>query len=82
MSSHLVSTFRVSIANTHYYLTFVALHPYYKLTYIEHVWGGANEQDAERAAGNQDAKNWQDEARKILEKTVRNFFLNLSTCSL
>jgi hypothetical protein len=35
------------------------------------VWGGAKEQDAEREAGNWDAKNWQDEARKVLERTVR-----------
>jgi hypothetical protein len=34
------------------------------------VWGGAKEQDAEREAGNWDAKNWQDEARKVLERTV------------
>jgi hypothetical protein len=33
--------------------------------------GGAKEQDDEREAGNWDAKNWQDEARKILERTVR-----------
>ncbi|KAH9959889.1 hypothetical protein BGW80DRAFT_1256366 [Lactifluus volemus] len=25
----------------------LALHPYYKLTYIEHVWGGAKEQESE-----------------------------------
>lgn len=50
---------------------FVALHPYYKLAYIELAWGGAKEQEAERQAGNQHAKNWQDEACKILEKTVR-----------
>ncbi|KAH9955089.1 hypothetical protein BGW80DRAFT_1467274 [Lactifluus volemus] len=29
-----------------------ALHPYYKLTYIEHVWGGAKEQEAKQKAGN------------------------------
>jgi hypothetical protein len=34
------------------------------------MWGGASEQDAEREAGNWDAKNWQDEARKVLERTV------------
>jgi len=47
-----------------------ALHPYYKLTYIEHVWGGAKEQEAEQEAGKLDAKNWQDEAQKVLEQTV------------
>jgi hypothetical protein len=50
----------------------LALHPYYKLAYIELAWGGAKEQDAEFEAGNFHAKNWQDEARKILEKTVSN----------
>jgi hypothetical protein len=50
----------------------IALHPYYKLAYIELAWGGAKEQEAEYEAGNFEAKNWQDEARKILEKTVSN----------
>jgi hypothetical protein len=64
------------------YSLFVALHPYYKLAYIELAWGGAQEQEAERRAGNQHAKNWQDEAYKILEKTVCSFPLNLRQCSL
>jgi hypothetical protein len=34
------------------------------------AWGGAKEQAEEIKAGNVDAKNWQDEARKILENTV------------
>jgi hypothetical protein len=34
------------------------------------AWGGAEEQAKERAAGNRNAKNWQDEARKLVEKTV------------
>ena len=46
------------------------LHPYYKLAYIKMSWGGPDEQAAEIDAGNFDAKDWQDEARKILEKTV------------
>jgi hypothetical protein len=46
------------------------LHPYYKLAYIKHAWGGPEEQAIERAAGNYDAKDWQDEARKIVESTV------------
>jgi hypothetical protein len=33
-------------------------------------WSGPNEQAAEIDAGNPDAKDWQDEARKIVEKTV------------
>jgi hypothetical protein len=47
-----------------------ALHPYYKLEYIKMAWGGAEEQAEEIDAGNLDAKNWQDEAQKILETTV------------
>lgn len=34
------------------------------------TWGGEEEQAKEYAAGNRDAKNWQDEAQKIVEKTV------------
>lgn len=41
------------------------------------AWGGAAEQEEEKAAGDPYAKNWQDEARKIVERTVRflKFFL-------
>jgi hypothetical protein len=46
------------------------LHPYYKLKYIKLAWGGAKEQEAEIAASNKFAKNWQDKARKIIENTV------------
>lgn len=46
------------------------LHPYYKLDYIKLTWGGAKEQQEEREKGNLDAKNWYDEARKVLETTV------------
>lgn len=46
------------------------LHPYYKLAYIKLAWGGPEEQAAEIAAGNLDAKDWQDEAKQIVEKTV------------
>ena len=35
------------------------------------MWGGRAEQEAERKAGNLLAKNWQDEAQKILEDAVR-----------
>jgi hypothetical protein len=47
------------------------LHPYYKLAYIKLAWSGPDEQTAEIAAGNPNAKDWQDEARKIVERTVR-----------
>jgi hypothetical protein len=46
------------------------LHPYFKLHYIKLAWGGAEEQAAERAAGDRGAKNWQEEALKIVENTV------------
>jgi hypothetical protein len=46
------------------------LHPYYKLAYIKLAWGGLEEQAAEVVDGNIDAKDWQDEARQIIENTV------------
>lgn len=49
----------------------LALHPYFKLDWIALHWGGAKEQERDRAKGNLNAKNWQDEARKILEDLVR-----------
>jgi len=49
---------------------FAVLHPYYKLGYIKLAWGGPEEQAAEVAAGNINAKDWQDEARQIIENTV------------
>jgi hypothetical protein len=48
----------------------IVLHPYYKLSYIKLKWGGPVEQAAEIEARNLDAKDWQDEAKKIVEKTV------------
>jgi hypothetical protein len=53
-------------------IRFLVLHPYYKLDYIEMAWGGADEQAKEITAGNLYAKNWQDEAKKIVEATVCN----------
>ncbi|KAF8883509.1 hypothetical protein BD779DRAFT_1472420 [Infundibulicybe gibba] len=55
---------------------YVALHPYYKLAYIKLAWGGPDEQEAERKAGNPDTKDWQDEARKVLETTVEEYWKN------
>jgi len=49
---------------------FEILHLYYKLAYIKVAWGGPEEQAAEIEGGNSYAKDWQDEARKIVEKTV------------
>jgi hypothetical protein len=39
-------------------LSSIALHPYYKLAYIELAWGSAKEQDAKYKARNFEAKNW------------------------
>ena len=50
--------------------TFSVLHPYYKLAYIKLAWGGPDEQAAEIAGGNPYAKDWQDEAKQIVERTV------------
>jgi hypothetical protein len=55
---------------------FVVLHPYYKLAYIKLQWGGPEEQAAEMAAGNYDAKDWHDEAKQIVERTVSCLFLS------
>ena len=45
----------------------LVLHPYYKLAYIKMAWGGPEEQAAEKASGNEDVKDWHDEASKIVE---------------
>jgi len=55
----------------HSYVLALLLHPYYKLDYIEMAWGGTAEQAEEIRAGNKHAKNWQDEAQKIVEAAVR-----------
>jgi hypothetical protein len=63
-----------SYLNECHILIYSALHPYYKLAYIKHSWGGPNEQAAEIADGNADPKDWQDEANKLVEKTVSHMF--------
>jgi len=40
------------------------------MQYIQKAWGGAEEQAAEHAAGNKNAKNWHDEALKIVEDVI------------
>lgn len=54
---------------------FVVLHPYYKLAYIKLSWGGPDEQATEIEAGNPNVKDWHDEAKKIVERTVSCLFL-------
>jgi hypothetical protein len=51
------------------------LHPYFKLNYIKLAWGGAEEQAMERAGGNMGAKNWQEEAMRVVEKAVSSFII-------
>lgn len=65
LGKYLIST--LDLADVH---PFLVLHPYYKLAYIKMSWGGPEEQAAEIAAGNLEAKDWQDEARQIVENTV------------
>jgi hypothetical protein len=79
LSLHLVRSAYKTVNVDYLLVSFIALHPYYKLAYIELAWGGAKEQEAEYEAGNFKAKNWQDEAQKILEKTVSNIAISLHT---
>ncbi|KAF8890903.1 hypothetical protein BD779DRAFT_1437956 [Infundibulicybe gibba] len=46
------------------------LHPYYKLAYIKMAWGGHEEQKQEWDEGNPDAKDWQHEARTVVDDAV------------
>ncbi|KAG1728190.1 uncharacterized protein EDB91DRAFT_1060754, partial [Suillus paluster] len=55
------------------YALALVLHPYYKLAYIKMAWGGPEEQAREHAAGNQNAKDWHDEALKVVEKTMKEY---------
>jgi hypothetical protein len=49
------------------------------LDYIKLAWGGPDEQAAEIAAGNPDAKDWQADAKKVVEKTVSFIIINYNT---
>ena len=55
--------------------TFIVLHLYYKLTYIKHSWSGPKDQAAEIEAGNPFVKDWKDEAKKIVERTISYLLL-------
>ncbi len=48
----------------------LVLHPYYKLAYIEQMWGGEDEYQDDLAAGLPGARNWQAYANEIVEKAV------------
>lgn len=56
--------------------SFLVIHPYYKLHWIELHWGGADAQQAEYEAGNFDAKDWVKEAKRVVEKKVRIFYFS------
>ncbi|KAH7903215.1 hypothetical protein BJ138DRAFT_1020984 [Hygrophoropsis aurantiaca] len=56
------------------YILALVLHPYYKFAYIKMAWGGPEEQERERAAGNPNAKDWHDEALKTVEKTMAEYW--------
>ncbi|KAM6491167.1 hypothetical protein JOM56_013406, partial [Amanita muscaria] len=60
------------------YVLALILHPYFKFHYIKLAWGGAKEQAAEIAAGNKHAKNWQEEALKVVENVMREYWKNCS----
>ncbi|GLB43837.1 hypothetical protein LshimejAT787_1500210 [Lyophyllum shimeji] len=60
------------------YILALALHPYYKLDYIELAWGGEKEQKEDIAKEILDAKNWQDEARQVLEKAMGEYWAKRS----
>lgn len=49
---------------------FTVLHPYYKLAYIEQMWGGEEEYQDDLAAGLPGARNWQVYATDIVDKAV------------
>lgn len=68
------------IYSTHFiiYLLYSVLHPYYKLDYIKVSWGGPAEKAADIAAGNPHAKDWQAEAKEVVEKTVCFFLITVT----
>jgi hypothetical protein len=52
----------------------IVLHPYYKLEYIKMTWGGHKEQEHEHMASNLNAKDWHDEALKVVETTMKDYW--------
>ena len=50
------------------------LHPYYKLDYIKMAWGGAEEQEQQLVAGDHNVKNWHDEALKVVEHAMWDYW--------
>ncbi|KAH7904966.1 hypothetical protein BJ138DRAFT_1118908 [Hygrophoropsis aurantiaca] len=64
----------VLISSKAVYILALVLHPYYKLAYIKMPWGGPEEQEQERAPGNPHAKDWYDEALKVVEKMMADYW--------
>ncbi|KAG2359517.1 hypothetical protein BDR07DRAFT_1180583, partial [Suillus spraguei] len=56
------------------YMLALVLHPYYKLGYIKMTWGGPKEQECKHVAGNLNAKDWHDEALKVVETTMKAYW--------
>ncbi|KAG2131105.1 hypothetical protein BD769DRAFT_1355427 [Suillus cothurnatus] len=56
------------------YVLVLVLHPYYKLEYIKMTWGGHKEQEHECTANNLNAKDWHDEALKVVETTMEDYW--------
>ncbi|KAF9222249.1 hypothetical protein BS17DRAFT_639695, partial [Gyrodon lividus] len=56
------------------YILALVLHPYYKLNYIKMVWGGPEEQAAERAAGNPGARNWHNKALQVVKGVMVDYW--------
>lgn len=63
-------TFDLNVWHVFLLIDLSVLHPYYKFAYIKLSWGGPVEQAAEIEAGNPHAKDWQDEAKQIVDYTV------------
>ncbi|KAI1789150.1 hypothetical protein LXA43DRAFT_845779, partial [Ganoderma leucocontextum] len=60
--------------NSDAYILSLLLHPYYKLNYIRHEWGGEEEYEADLAAGVPNPRNWVQYACKIVEKAMQKYW--------
>jgi N-formylglutamate amidohydrolase len=69
--SHLVRLVFILVVSTNQILV---LNPYYKMDYITMQWGSPEEQVNKRAAGNPNTVNWQDEAMKIVETAMEEYW--------
>ncbi|KZS86441.1 hypothetical protein SISNIDRAFT_420903, partial [Sistotremastrum niveocremeum HHB9708] len=56
------------------FLLAIFLHPYFKLDYIVKAWGGKEDQLNEQAEGVRNAKNWRQEAERVIQATVRSYY--------